>query len=154
MTYDYAYRGAGNWPFNTAYAATYGLRAHVTRLRSLTQLERYIARRIPVITSVAFRRDELAGAGYGSDGHLMVVIGFTRTGDVIANDPAAPSNRAVRRVYPRRMFETVWLRTRRLTARRKLTGGPGGVVYLIWPADRGRSARVASSAALVSRLER
>ncbi|MEK8108536.1 C39 family peptidase [Micromonospora sp. M12] len=23
MTYDYAYDGAGNWPFNTAYAASF-----------------------------------------------------------------------------------------------------------------------------------
>jgi hypothetical protein len=35
--YDYHYQGAGNWPFNTAYAAAYGLEGFVTRLRSLAE---------------------------------------------------------------------------------------------------------------------
>lgn len=130
-TYDQAYRGAGNWPFNTAYAAGFGLRAHVTRLRSLSELEQHIARGVPVITSQSFREDELDGAGYGTAGHLMVVVGFTEDGDVIANDPASPSNDAVRRVYDRRQFETVWLRTRRHLADGSVAGGSGGIAYVI-----------------------
>ena len=133
-TYDHDYEGAGNWPFNTAYAATYGLRAHVTRLRSLTELEGYIARGVPVITSQSFREDELDGAGYGTAGHIMVVVGFTEAGDVIANDPASPSNEAVRRVYPRAQFETIWLRTKRYDEDGDVADGPGGVVYVIEPA--------------------
>lgn len=43
-TYDYDYQGAGNWPFNAAYAASYGLDAHITRLHSLQELEGYIRR--------------------------------------------------------------------------------------------------------------
>ncbi|MEV6986443.1 C39 family peptidase [Sphaerisporangium sp. NPDC051017] len=125
-TYDHAYQGAGNWPFNTAYAGRYGLDGFVTRLRSLTEMERLIAARIPVITSQSFEEEELPGAGYGTNGHLMVIIGFTSTGDVIANDPASPSNDAVRRVYPRAAFEKVWLRST----------GSGGVVYVIHPANR------------------
>ena len=35
MTYDYGYRGTGNWPFNTAYATTRVQQAFVTRLASL-----------------------------------------------------------------------------------------------------------------------
>ncbi|WP_189226590.1 C39 family peptidase [Saccharothrix coeruleofusca] len=135
-TYDYDYQGAGNWPFNTAYAATFGLRAHVTRLRSLTELERYIARGIPVITSQSFREDELDGAGYGTAGHIMVVVGFTESGDVIANDPASPSNEAVRRVYKRAQFETVWLRTQRHLADGTVGGGSGGIAYIIAPPGR------------------
>lgn len=39
-TYDAAYKGCGNWPFNAAYAATYpDLAGVVTRLTSLTDLE-------------------------------------------------------------------------------------------------------------------
>jgi hypothetical protein len=133
-TYDRDYDGNGNWPFNTAYAAAFGLRGHITRLASLTQLERYVARGIPVITSQSFREDELDGAGYGTAGHIMVVVGFTETGDVIANDPASSSNETVRRVYPRAQFETIWLRTKRYTADGSVAGGSGGVVYLIQPA--------------------
>ena len=39
-TYNVAYDGTGNWPFNTAYAASRGLTAFVTRLRSLAEAER------------------------------------------------------------------------------------------------------------------
>ncbi|MDQ3576219.1 MAG: C39 family peptidase [Actinomycetota bacterium] len=129
--YDVDYDGTGNWPFNTAYAATFGLNAHVTRLGSLTELEQYIARGIPVVTSQSFRAEELDGAGYGTAGHLMVIVGFTEDGDVIANDPASSSNAAVRRVYQREQFENIWLRTKRYTASGAVAGGSGGIAYII-----------------------
>ncbi|CAM5725224.1 hypothetical protein SANTM175S_00657 [Streptomyces antimycoticus] len=102
-TFDYQYDGCGNWPFNAAYAATYrDLQGVVTRLGSLTDAEKLIGAGIPVITSQSFLKTELDGAGYGTSGHLMTVIGFTADGDVIANDPASPSNDAVRHIYKRR----------------------------------------------------
>jgi hypothetical protein len=131
--YDKDYDGTGNWPFNTAYAASYGLKAHVTRLRSLAELEGYIRRGIPVITSQSFLASELDGAGYGTSGHIMVVVGFTETGDVIVNDPAASSNNRVRNVYKRAQFETIWQRTKRHRADGSVASGPGGVVYIITP---------------------
>ncbi|MEU0275181.1 C39 family peptidase [Streptomyces sp. NPDC006307] len=134
-TYDHQYDGCGNWPFNAAYAATYDdLNAVVTRLRSLTELETLIRAGIPAITSQSFLKEELTGAGYGTAGHLMTVIGFTDDGDVIANDPASPSNAAVRRVYRRREWENIWLRTKRYNAAGKVVSGTGGVCYLYWPA--------------------
>ncbi|MEV4310857.1 C39 family peptidase [Actinocrispum sp. NPDC049592] len=131
--YDKDYDGTGNWPFNTAYAASFGLKAHVTRLHSLAELETYISRGIPVITSQSFLASELDGAGYGTSGHIMVVIGFTKDGDVIVNDPAASSNDRVRNVYKRAQFETIWQRTKRHRADGSVAGGPGGVVYIITP---------------------
>ncbi|MHC3471753.1 peptidase C39 family protein [Streptomyces sp. 7R007] len=135
FTYDYQYEGCGNWPFNAAYAATFdGLQGVVTRLASLTDLETLIAAGIPAITSQSFLASELTGAGYGTSGHLMTVIGFTEAGDVIANDPASPSDEAVRRVYLRREFENIWLRTKRYNASGKVVSGTGGVCYLYFPA--------------------
>src|SRR3954464_6380401 len=88
--FDYTYDGAGNWPFNAAYAATRPrMRAFVTRLRSLTEAEEFIASGIPLVTSVSFKKGERDGAGYGTNGHLMVVAGFTESGDVVCNDPAS-----------------------------------------------------------------
>ncbi|MFI6038432.1 peptidase C39 family protein [Streptomyces sp. NPDC051315] len=134
-TYDHQYAGCGNWPFNAAYAATFDdLRGVVTRLTSLTDLETLIAAGIPVMTSQSFLEEELTGAGYGTSGHLMTVIGFTAQGDVIANDPYSATNEAVRRVYPRREFENVWLRTKRHDASGKVVSGTGGVCYLYFPA--------------------
>lgn len=134
-TYDAAYKGCGNWPFNAAYAATYrGLAGVVTRLGSLTDLEILVRAGIPAITSQSFRTEELTGAGYGTAGHLMTVIGFTAAGDVIANDPNSPDNAAVRRVYERREFENIWLRTKRHNAAGKVVSGSGGICYLYAPA--------------------
>ncbi|MEU8530737.1 peptidase C39 family protein, partial [Streptomyces sp. NPDC048629] len=135
-TYDHQYAGCGNWPFNAAYAASYDdMSAVVTRLRSLTDVETLIAAGIPVITSQSFRKEELTGAGYGTSGHLMTVIGFTADGDVVANDPASPSNEAVRRVYKRREWENIWLRTKRYNASGKVVSGTGGVCYVYFPAQ-------------------
>jgi hypothetical protein len=133
QTYDAQYAGCGNWPFNTAYAAGYGLDALVTRMRSLNEAERLIAAGIPLITSQSFLAEELDGAGYGTSGHLMAVIGFTSDGDVIANDPASADDTAVRRVYDRRQFETVWLRTQRHDAQGRVRSGSGGIAYLLKP---------------------
>ncbi|WP_435253549.1 peptidase C39 family protein [Streptomyces sp. 1222.5] len=135
FTYDYQYEGCGNWPFNAAYAATFhGLQGVVTRLASLTDLETLVAAGIPAITSQSFLKTELTGAGYGTSGHLMTVIGFTADGDVIANDPASPGDDAVRRVYLRREFENIWLRTKRYNASGGVSSGTGGVCYLYFPA--------------------
>ncbi|MFI6289629.1 peptidase C39 family protein [Streptomyces sp. NPDC051018] len=134
QTFDHQYDGCGNWPFNAAYAATYpGMNAVVTRLSSLTELERLVRAGIPAITSQSFLKEELTGAGYGTAGHLMTVIGFTPDGDVIANDPASPGNDAVRRVYRRREWENIWLRTKRYNASGRVVSGTGGVCYLYWP---------------------
>ncbi|WP_372406316.1 peptidase C39 family protein [Streptomyces luteireticuli] len=134
MTYDHQYKGCGNWPFNAAYAATYqDLQGVVTRLRSLADAERLIRAGIPVITSQSFLASELDGAGYGTAGHLMCVVGFTRTGDVVANDPASPSDDAVQRIYKRRQFENIWLRTKRHDAQGRVKSGSGGVCYLYFP---------------------
>lgn len=122
-TYDFAYDGAGNWPFNTAYAATFGLDGFVTRMRDLTDAERFLAAGIPVVASVSFSSSELPEAGYSTNGHLLVIVGITDQGDVIVNDPASASNQAVRRVYPRQKFENVWI------------NHSGGVAYVIHPKD-------------------
>ncbi len=124
-TFDATYGGTGNWPFNTGYAAHYGLRAFVTRLRSLTEAERFIAAGIPLVASVTVAAGALPGflLPQGSSGHVLVIRGFTANGDVISNDPAATSDAAVRRVYPRAAFERAWL------------GGSQGTVYVIRPAS-------------------
>ncbi|WP_308250332.1 C39 family peptidase [Sphaerisporangium fuscum] len=123
--YDHSYQGTGNWPFGVAYAGRYGLRGFVTRLRSLAEAERFIRAGIPLITSQSFKEHELPGSGYSTRGHIMVVTGFTPEGDVIANDPAAPSDETVKRTYPRSAFENVWLRST----------SSGGIVHVIHPHD-------------------
>ncbi len=123
FTFDAAYDGTGNWPFNTAYAAHFGLDAFVTRLRSLRDAELFIAAGIPLVASIAAGPGELGGfqLPQGTAGHLVVIVGFTDEGDPIVNDPAAPSNDGVRRSYDRLQLERAWLE------------GSGGAVYVITP---------------------
>ncbi|HET7388513.1 MAG TPA: C39 family peptidase [Nocardioidaceae bacterium] len=126
MTYDYGYGGTGNWPFNTAYAADRTGHAFVTRFASLRGVERFIAAGIPVVTSITFGRGQLDGAPISAtDGHLVVVVGFTGSGDVVVNDPAARDDSGVRRVYDRGQFEDAWL------PRSASGGGSGGLAYVI-----------------------
>lgn len=124
-TYDAAYRGTGNWPFNTAYAARYGLVAFVTQLRSLAEAEAFLRAGIPLVASIKAGPRELDGFLFpgGTSGHLVVLAGVDAAGNPIVNDPAAWSNETVRRVYDRSQFERAWLR------------GSGGIVYVIHPPD-------------------
>ena len=143
MTYDAGFGGTGNWAFNTAYAASRTGAgeggAFVTRLRNLGEAERFIAAGVPLIASVTFSSGELSGAPISStSGHILVIVGFQTDGDVVVNDPAAPTRADVRRVYDRDQFEDVWLR--RYTSGSS-TRGSGGLVYVVHDAAHPLPAR-------------
>lgn len=120
MTYDHAYGGCGTWPFNTAYAATRGLDAYVTRLGDLNDVGRLVEAGQPVVVSID-DASVLDGAGYTTQGHLLLIVGFDAAGDVACHDPAAhgtPSDAGVPVTYRRDQFEPLWLRS-------------GGTAYVI-----------------------
>jgi Peptidase_C39 like family len=116
--FDRAYNGTGNWAFNVAYSGRLGLRGVVAHLRNLDHAQRLIERNLPLAISYSWSEGELPGAPLEhSDGHLVVLRGFTRDGDCAINDPAAPN---VRAVYPRAAIERIWQRN-------------NGVAYVIAP---------------------
>jgi hypothetical protein len=120
--YDWIYNGTGNWPFNTAYAATHGLQGSVRRFSSMDEIEAWVAGGVPVVISYAWKKGQLTGAAVGSSsGHLSVVVGFDDQGNPIVNDPAAASDEDVQRTYLRSELEPLWLEN------------SGGTVYLIKP---------------------
>jgi hypothetical protein len=120
--FDWVYDGHGNWPFNTAYAATFGYEAYVARLNSLARAEEFVAAGIPVIMSIAWGKGQLTNSDVDStNGHLLVLVGFDAAGNPIVNDPASPANETVQRTYLRSEFEPLWLQA------------SGGTVYLIHP---------------------
>lgn len=122
FVYDYRYQGAGNWPFNTAYASERGLVSDVTQMRNLSEAEPFIRAGIPLVASVAWSSNKLDTAIKSTNGHLMVIGGFTGDGDVIAYDPASDTNAEVRHVYDREQFERAWV------------PASGGIVYVNRPA--------------------
>ena len=120
--YDYHYQGAGNWPFNVAYAGARGLDGEVTQLHSLAEAEQFIKAGIPLVASIAFTSNKLDGFLFKStNGHLLVIVGFTKEGNPVVNDPAATSDATVQRVYDRAQFEKAWM------------AATGGIVYIIHP---------------------
>ncbi len=119
---DPVYGGTGNWPFNTAYAGEFpGLRAYVTRLDDLGELEQWIDAGVPVVMSVSSYLTEDRQVGR-DNGHLIVCVGFTDDGDVVVNDPGVSLRRGekVRRIYPRERVINAWKKSR-------------NTVYLVYP---------------------
>ncbi len=123
-TYDPVFGGTGNWPFNTAWAASVGtstsgeglLRAFVTRMWRVEQLERLTAAGIPVVVSASWSSGGMTGAPLDSSGgHLFVVTGFDADGDVVVADPAGPEDDGVRYVYDRAQFDAAWSNSGRTT---------------------------------------
>lgn len=123
--FDWSYDGHGNWPFNMAYAARQGMEAYVLRFSSMRQAESWVAAGVPLVLSYAWPKGGLAGAPIpSSDGHLVVLVGFDAAGNPVINDPAAPSDDTVQRVYDRAELETLWL------------AHSGGAAYVLYPPDR------------------
>jgi hypothetical protein len=117
--FDRAYNGTGNWTFNVAFSGSLGLRAAVVYLQNLDHAQRLVEAGIPLAISYGWRDGELPGAPLPhSDGHFVVLCGFTSTGDCAVNDPATPN---LRIVYPRGAIETLWQRN-------------NGIAYAIAPA--------------------
>jgi hypothetical protein len=119
--WDPVYKGAGNWPFNTAYVGSFpGMRSYVARFESIHDLERWIDAGFPVICSVSF--DMLRGLPLSptESGHLVVLVGFTKDGTPVINDPAFKNQ--VRKTYKRSDFEKAWKYSNR-------------TVYLVYPED-------------------
>ena len=115
--YDTNWKGTGNWVFNTAYAGSFpGMRAYVTRMTDLAELEDWISAGLPVGLSLCY--DRLRGKGSGPNGHLVVCVGFTEQGDPIINDPGMREN--VRKVFPRKNLIHAWAYSR-------------NAAYLIYP---------------------
>jgi len=120
--FDTVWQGTGNWPFNTAFAGSFpGIRAYVTRLSDVRELEDWILAGNPPIVSVSY--DLLKGKDTDHDpGHLLVCDGFTADGDIVLNDPAHHPEKGemCRRVFPRANFIKAWSRS-------------NFTVYLIYP---------------------
>lgn len=120
--FDKVYDGTGNWAFNTAWAGSFpGVRAYVTRLSDIRELEDWTLAGLPVVVSVSY--DWLKGMKRPVDpGHLLVCVGFTANGDIVLNDPAHHPERGetARRVYPRANFLKAWSKSK-------------NTVYLIYP---------------------
>ena len=80
----------GNWGRAVARAGELGLDAWVTRFRDWDAVKAQVAAGHPVVASIRFKAGEFPSAVLPSTaGHLIVIRGFSATGDVVVNDPAS-----------------------------------------------------------------
>ncbi len=122
LVYDPEYDGHGNWIFNTAFAASQGMVAHVAQFRSLDDLTPWLQAGVPVVISVAWKQGTLQNAAIpSSNGHLLIVTGFDGEGGVWTADPAGATADEVRRRYDAVELESAW------------QNNSSGAVYLIYP---------------------
>ncbi|MFF5070844.1 C39 family peptidase [Micromonospora olivasterospora] len=97
--YDPAFGGAGNWAFNTPYAARHGVDAFVTRLRSLAEAGAFVAAGVPLVLDPyapddagvrrTVDRHRFEAAWQGGSGGIVYVI---RPPDVPLPPPPAQPN--------------------------------------------------------------
>ena len=115
--YDKKQEIYGNWLFNTQYAATKPFYARINRFNTMSEAETYISKGIPIIASLTFAPGKLKKAPIKfSNGHLVIIKGFSWKGDVIVNDPAAATDKTVGIVYNRKEFARAWLKNKFGTA--------------------------------------
>ncbi len=116
--------GTGNWPFNAAFAGKFpGMKAYITRLNDVVELEDWISAGIPVIISAPWHMLQ-PGRGDTGAGHLTVCIGFTAEGDFVINDPATnlKKGQKVQHIYKRADVVKAWKKSE-------------NTVYLVYPED-------------------
>jgi hypothetical protein len=117
--WDHVYKGAGNWSFNMALAGSKpGMVAYCARLSNLAQLERWIVARVPVACSVSWYLLHGQPLQKDENGHIVVLVGFTKDGDPVFNDPG--DRKQTRKSYKRTDFEAAWKYSKRTS-------------YLIYP---------------------
>ena len=117
--FDPAHGIYGNWPRAVQAAYSFGVPGYLARYSEWSEVERLIARGQPLVISVRVKKGELDGAPYGStDGHLLVLAGFDRDGNVLVCDPAATPFEGGERAYRRDQLARVWM-------------GLGGTAYVL-----------------------
>lgn len=119
QVFDPNWPGTGNWAFNMAFAGSFpDLRACVSRFSEVSEIEDWIAAGLPVGLSVCYNK--LRGKPGPLSGHLVVCVGFTENGDVIANDPGTREH--VRKTFSRANLIAAWATSK-------------NAVYLVYPTD-------------------
>jgi hypothetical protein len=123
--YDEEYDMFGNWNRAVQRAGELGLDAWLQRFRNWDQVKSMIAKGQPIVAGIKFNKGEFPSALYAStNGHLIVIRGFTKSGDVIVNDPASRT-KGDGVVYKASELAKAWF-------------GHGGVGYVIRKAETTR----------------
>lgn len=115
--YDQQHNIYGNWPRNIQAAWEQGVPGRLQRFGCLTEVYALLAADKLVVASIKVAPGQLSNAPYAStDGHLILIKGYTPRGDLLVSDPAASDAAGGERIYSREDLSLVWLRNRKGTA--------------------------------------
>ena len=101
----------GAWPQNIWAAARRGVIGAVELISDWRTVVDLLRRGASVVASVRFAAGELAGSPRPQTGGHLVLVRGIESGNVVVNDPAAPSG-GVERRYDAKEFAAVWMRQR------------------------------------------
>ncbi|MCC5873831.1 MAG: C39 family peptidase [Gammaproteobacteria bacterium] len=119
-TFHPQHRMFGIWPAALAAAWRAGASGVVRSFNDADEAARLLAAGHPIVTSIRFEPEQLAGAPLPrSSGHLVVLRGLGSK-RVTVNDPAGADADSVVQHYDRRAFLRAWLADR-------------GIGYVLWP---------------------
>ena len=124
LCYDKQSNLYGVWPKAIEAAFHHRTLAWVEFIGNWTRATHYLKRGIPLICSIAFRKNELENPPYPStDGHLLVLLGIDKEGNAITHDPNLPSEEGAYLKWTPKDFSKAWF-------------GHGGAAYVLpGPAD-------------------
>lgn len=126
--YDPLHDIYGNWTRAIQGAYTWGIPGHLHRFSDWGWVKYYLSQGLPLVISIRAAPGELQGAPYGStNGHLLVLTGYSENDEFFANDPAASNAEQGRRIYRRSDLEKVWMHNGSGTAY-VFAPGPNGLV--------------------------
>lgn len=100
----------GIWPRNIQVAFRHGVSGAVRRFASWREVAAEFQCGRPIIASIGVAKGQLDNAPYETtSGHLIVLRGFDRNGDVLVNDPAGANAESGRVTYRREQLTRCWL---------------------------------------------
>ncbi|MCA9424970.1 MAG: C39 family peptidase [Candidatus Omnitrophica bacterium] len=119
LAYDPVHNLYGVWP--RAIHAAFQKRAlgWVEYVGNWKRAVQYLKRGIPLVCSIAFRKNELENPPYTSTkGHLLVLLGIDEEGRAVTHDPNLPSDKGAFLKWSPKDFSKAWF-------------GHGGLAYVI-----------------------
>lgn len=123
LAYHAGYGIYGVWPMAVHAAYQLGMNGWVQYISGWSQAVRYLRRGVPLVTSIAFKGEDLKEPPYpGTEGHLLVLLGVDEKGCPITHDSRLPEERGAYLHWNPDDFSKAWF-------------SHGGVAY-VFPSRR------------------